>query len=301
MNPLISIIVSTYNRERLIAETLHSVLAQEYENWECIVVDDGSWENTAAVVEEYILKDKRFRFYNRPETKTKGASACRNYGLEMAKGELIQFLDDDDLMDEFKLEKQVEVYSGGNDILTCKWGWFSNSADLNGKFKNRYRSYKNFKSGAALLDSFGLYNEFFPLHVFLTPRDLIQKAGSWNEELGNNDDAEFFARMLMAASSVNFVPEAKVYYRDNSPENLSALNSEKKVESLIASWKLIERHLENNKRSLMYVRNAKYHLYNLLEKIHPRVVKEEKAFFSDKKSYQTEIRQKFDWLLSKLY
>ena len=281
-------------------ETLHSVSGQVYKNYECLIIDDDTLGAPPPAFKQF-AESKRFQYYQRPSELRKGASSCRNYGLKLAKGELIQFLDDDDLMDEFKLKNQVEAYSGGNEMLTCKWGWFSNSSELEGKFKNRYRSYKNFKSGGTLLNSFGLYNEFFPLHAYLTPRTLIQKAGSWNEELGNNDDAEFFARVLMAASSVNFVPEAKVYYRDNSPENLSALNSEKKVESLIVSWKLIERHLENNKRSLMYVRNAKYHLYTLLEKIHPRVVKEEKAFFSDKKNYQTGVRQKLDWFLSKLY
>ena len=82
--PLVSIIIPTYNRASLIKETLHSVQSQTYKNWECIIVDDGSIEDTALAIQEF-LRDIRMKFYNRPANKQKGASSCRNYGLELAK------------------------------------------------------------------------------------------------------------------------------------------------------------------------------------------------------------------------
>ena len=63
-SPLISIIIPTYNRAHIIGETLDSIIAQTYTNWECIVVDDGSSDNTAEVMAKYIVKDSRFRYYN---------------------------------------------------------------------------------------------------------------------------------------------------------------------------------------------------------------------------------------------
>ena len=64
--PLISIIIPTYNRAHLIGETLDSILVQTYPNWECIVVDDGSTDTTADVMREYIKKDNRFQYHQRP-------------------------------------------------------------------------------------------------------------------------------------------------------------------------------------------------------------------------------------------
>ena len=79
MKPLVSIIIPTYNRAHLIAETLDSIIAQTYTNWECIVVDDGSTDPTDELMETYCKKDSRFQYYHRPKNRPKGANACRNY------------------------------------------------------------------------------------------------------------------------------------------------------------------------------------------------------------------------------
>ena len=65
--PLVSVIIPTYNRAHLIGETLDSVLAQTYQNWECIIVDDGSSDDTDEVIGEYVKKDNRFKYYHRPD------------------------------------------------------------------------------------------------------------------------------------------------------------------------------------------------------------------------------------------
>lgn len=96
--PLVSIIIPTYNRAHLIGETLDSVLAQTYQNWECIVVDDGSTDNTAEVINSYLVKDSRFQYHQRPKNRLPGGNAARNYGFEISKGEFIQWFDDDDIM-----------------------------------------------------------------------------------------------------------------------------------------------------------------------------------------------------------
>ncbi|HEX9600942.1 MAG TPA: glycosyltransferase family 2 protein, partial [Mariniflexile sp.] len=67
IRPLVSIIIPTYNRGHLIGETLESVLCQTYDNWECLVIDDGSTDNTDALVQGYLNKDNRIKFYHRPE------------------------------------------------------------------------------------------------------------------------------------------------------------------------------------------------------------------------------------------
>ncbi len=95
---LVSIIIPTYNRASLIGETLDSVLAQTYTNWECIVVDDGSSDNTDEVVGEYVARDNRFQYHKRPDTHKPGGNGARNYGFKLSKGKYINWFDSDDLI-----------------------------------------------------------------------------------------------------------------------------------------------------------------------------------------------------------
>jgi glycosyltransferase involved in cell wall biosynthesis len=96
--PLVSVIIPTYNRAHLIGETLDSVVIQTYENWECIIVDDGSSDNTDEVVGKYVKGDTRFKYYHRPEEHLQGGNGARNYGFKMSQGDYIQWFNSDDLM-----------------------------------------------------------------------------------------------------------------------------------------------------------------------------------------------------------
>jgi len=107
MNPLISVIIPSYNRANLISETLDSILSQTYQNWECIVVDDGSTVETLKIVESYCSKDSRFKLLEREEQFPKGAPTCRNIGLMNAKGEFLIFLDSDDILFPHALIERV--------------------------------------------------------------------------------------------------------------------------------------------------------------------------------------------------
>ena len=107
-NPLVSIIIPTYNRAHLIKETLDSVLTQTYTNWECIIVDDGNSDNTEEVINSYIAKDQRFKYCHRPSEHLPGGNGARNFGFKKSKGDLIQWFDDDDVMHKNKLSIQVK-------------------------------------------------------------------------------------------------------------------------------------------------------------------------------------------------
>ena len=106
-NNLVSIIIPSFNSELLIKSTLNSVLEQTFNNWECIIIDDGSTDDTILILEEYAIKDSRFKWFPRPSSKPKGPSSARNYGLEKAKGDFIVFLDSDDLLLETCIENRV--------------------------------------------------------------------------------------------------------------------------------------------------------------------------------------------------
>lgn len=117
--PLVSVIIPVYNRERLIVETLESVKAQTMEEWECIIVDDSSTDNTEKEIRSFTESESRFRFYKRPADRLKGANSCRNIGFEKAKGKYLKFLDSDDLLLTDCLQKQVKVLEENSKIQVC--------------------------------------------------------------------------------------------------------------------------------------------------------------------------------------
>ena len=103
-----SVIIPFYNREKLIIETLNSLIAQTYQNWETIIVDDNSTDNSYTIVKQFAEKDKRIKLLKR-NRKPKGAPTCRNIGVEKAKGDYIIFLDSDDLLKPFALQQRIDI------------------------------------------------------------------------------------------------------------------------------------------------------------------------------------------------
>lgn len=117
MNELISIITPTYNCGRFIAETIESVLNQTYENWEMIIVDDCSTDNTKEIVQKYSDKDQRIKYYLLEVNS--GAAIARTKAMELANGEYMAFLDSDDLWMKNKLEYQLNFMKENNYNFTC--------------------------------------------------------------------------------------------------------------------------------------------------------------------------------------
>lgn len=109
---LVSIITPVYQSERFIERTILSVLAQSYQNWEMILIDDCSHDKSAEIIQKFVEKDKRIK-YLRLETNS-GAAVARNKAIEMAQGEYLAFLDSDDLWEPSKLEKQLEFMKEKN-------------------------------------------------------------------------------------------------------------------------------------------------------------------------------------------
>ncbi len=262
-------------------ESLECLRNQTYTNWECIIVDDGSNEETLDLIKEYLRKDSRIRSFSRPRSSMKGAAICRNIGFEQAKGELIQYLDSDDLLSPDKLELQVKLLSNySNSTLSfCNWKFFDDPKYVKSKipieFKNSYTSF-------GFLEFLGNMNTFLPVHSYLTHRKLVERAGRWNENLSNNDDAEFFTRILVEANSLVFEPKSQVYYRKNDTNSLSNYSNHEKVSSVIQSWELIEQHLKDAfaKDKFTYVENAKARLFRNINWENPDLIKDFPKFFN---------------------
>ena len=104
MQPEVTIIVPTYNYGHLIGETLNCLINQVFKDWEAIIIDDGSTDETEKVVLKYTAIDSRIK-YSKQENK--GVSVARNLGVKLAKGNFIQFLDADDLISPQKINLQL--------------------------------------------------------------------------------------------------------------------------------------------------------------------------------------------------
>lgn len=285
MSVLVSIIIPVYNRVNVIGDTLESVLNQSFTNWECIIVDDGSNDKTTEVVESYCFKDSRFILLTRPEILKKGGNVCRNLGFKSSKGDYIQWLDSDDLLEQDKLELQIVAFEKDlkASVAICEFGYFSDKKDLSVRLN--IATYKDYKSGLQLLKAFGNYSEYFPPHVFLTKRAVIDKAGLWDENIDINQDGEFFTRVLLKSGRIKFV-NTHVYYRRVKNDNVSLVNSPQKAQSLIDCWELIQQHLigSTGKKKHIYVETAKKTIYNNIKDRFPIVIEENAAFFNLRES-----------------
>lgn len=107
MMPKVSIIMATYNRAHYIEETLRSIIAQTFRDWECLIIDDGGTDNTVEVLAPILSGDKRIQYHKRPDQYQKGLPGSRNYGLDLAKGDYVIFFDDDDIVHPLNLQLTV--------------------------------------------------------------------------------------------------------------------------------------------------------------------------------------------------
>lgn len=115
---MISVVIPTYNRERVLANTLDSIAAQTYKEWECIIVDDASTDRSMDVAAEYTKKDSRFKVLR--NVRQKGAQGARNMGILAAEGEWICLFDSDDLMYPDYMQEMTDAIEEGVDIVVCK-------------------------------------------------------------------------------------------------------------------------------------------------------------------------------------
>lgn len=215
--PLVSIIIPTYNRGKLIGDTLQSIVNQSYKNWECIVVDDGSTDETCILLEEYCFNDNRFSFYQRPKERKKGANACRNYGLELSKGLFINFFDSDDLMAPNMLELKMKAING-YDFSYCNCLFFKDE-DLSDTWNYKIETDND------LLSAY-ISNEL----IFTPPISLWRKSclknNRFNEDLSRAQELDFYSRLLFNNNfKGNKINENLVFIREHSNSITGSYNN----------------------------------------------------------------------------
>ena len=130
MNELVSVVIPCYNQVKYLPEALQSIWSQTYQNWECIIVNDGSPDGTDSVAAQWCEKDDRFKYLYQENGKLPKA---RNSGIQQAKGKYILTLDSDDKFEPAFLEKALEVLISDDKVgMVCSWG-FRFTGDLKGE------------------------------------------------------------------------------------------------------------------------------------------------------------------------
>jgi len=182
-NPFVSVIIPTYNRGRVLGEAIDSVLSQEYRNFELIVVDDGSVDDTRSVLEEY--RDKVTVITQ----KNRGVSAARNTGISCTLGSLITFLDSDDAWLPGKLAAQVDFFDRNTDAMICQTEeiWIRNGKRVNQKIKHRKYSGDIFKRSLSLC--------LVSPSAVMMRRSLFDSVGFFDENLPACEDYDLWLRV----------------------------------------------------------------------------------------------------------
>lgn len=224
---LVSIIMPVYNGEKTILGAINSVLDQTYENWELVIVDDCSKDQTYSVVKS--VDDERIKFYQL-DSNTGSPTSPRNFGLSVCNGQYVSFLDADDLWEPKKLELQVAVLERGYNIVCSNYSVF---VDENWEAPISYRQFPkefNFRKmlrGNCIGNLTGIYN-----------RD---KLGIVPQKHQGHEDYIMWLELVKKGGNVYCVQEPLARYRLSS----SSVSSDK-LRAAKWQWRIYREELELN-------------------------------------------------------
>jgi glycosyltransferase involved in cell wall biosynthesis len=246
VQPLVSIIIPTYNRALLLGETLDSVIAQTYQNWECIVVDDGSTDDTGELMGFYCERDSRFQYFERSSTHKSGGCGARNNGLEISNADWIVFLDSEDLLIPSCLENRIVKlkFSQNQDMLVFPTGLFYNQVgDSNKLWNNLLGKGEDYVS---IICSF--LRQDMPWHTnsVLWRKSFLKKIGGWNENTKVWQDWELHIR------AISYKP--RLYLNNIGPDNFYRLQ----VKNSIASKDKTVNYIEETVKTIIVVESIIY-------------------------------------------
>jgi len=240
----VSIIIPTFNRAVLLDETLQTVLEQTYLNWECIIVDDGSDEDTLDTIKDWCKKDNRFQWYKRPLNKQKGANACRNIGIEKSTGNYLIFLDSDDNIIPTCIENRISHATSSPETD----GFIFSMVAIQGK-----GSVKNIlnndpdegTSGKAYAKKFLTYEIPFQTSNVLWKSKVFEVHEGFDENLSRFQDVDLHTKLLLSGIRMSRIYEIDFHYRVE--EGLEKYNDDAfihKASSAVLYY--IEKYLASN-------------------------------------------------------
>jgi len=243
--PKVSVIVPLHNKEEYIAETIQSVIAQDVNEWELIIVENGSSDNGVQVVKSF--SDKRISLVESP---SKGPGAARNFGLSKACGEWILFLDADDIIEPEHLSRLIDLVrvEPNNKIVVGGWKHFEDGSCI---YEEHYPAFANCDHDELLARSVALAP--WVIHAAIINRSLFKENKCfWPETLDSlpDEDTAFWFSLLIK-TNVSWSPSFHAVYRMSTPSNRS--NSGSAYDRLLGYLRILQYNVdlaENSDASL---------------------------------------------------
>ena len=233
-NQKVSVIVPAYNSEKYIEQALDSVQRQTYSNWECIIVDDGSTDNTAEIVKGFCMRDSRFKYYLQQNN---GPAAARNTAVRYSSGEYLLPVDSDDLIAQTYMEKAIERFTSYPET-TLVYGLIEKFEGETGLYELQDYSYEKLLLDGNMIMATSMYR-----------RSDFDKVGGYRLNLkGGLEDWDFWIALLTPESVVYKIPEVMLYYRIRENSRTTHVNEKAFELRTIIYWnnaQKYERYLPN--------------------------------------------------------
>ncbi|MEE1133044.1 MAG: glycosyltransferase family 2 protein [Caryophanon sp.] len=240
MNPIISVIIPVYNKENYLEKTLKSVISQTFENFEIVIIDDGSTDKSYDIAYNFSKHDTRIRVFKQENS---GVSKTRNKALDFAVGKYVTFLDADDKYDTKFLEKMLSQIGDGNAIY-C------------GSFNVRGNEIKKVKNSFEEGDIFYKYlkHKCHPnMNSWLIKKEFLERYNiKFQENLTIGEDVVFFSNIMFFERNIKVCKEHLTFYNVEVESSLSKVNKDKNIEKNILWIQSLELYFEQfqNKKEL---------------------------------------------------
>ena len=269
----VSVIIPCYNQAQYLDETLQSVYNQTHQNWECIIVNDGSTDNTEAVARQWLQKNTRFKYIYKDND---GLSSARNSGLQVATGDYVQFLDSDDLIKSSKFEEQLEDLQQAQVSISDYFSFVD--GDIEKPAKHRYLSpfvsEVDFKK-EIILD--WEYRKSIPCHAVLFEKRLVEENNiKFNENLPNHEDWVFWVQVLSISKKIKNNSNVLALYRIRNSSMSAAFTLMK--QGFLDATKVLEIYFrnKNNNELVNVVKIKRKEIYNnnritIIKKLKPKL------------------------------
>jgi glycosyltransferase involved in cell wall biosynthesis len=214
MTPFFSVILPTFNRAHLISGAIESVLGQTFSNWELIIIDDGSGDNTFEIIRPFVLNDDRLRYHF---ARNRGLAMARNSGIQMSRGKYITFLDSDDeyvpehlqfRAEYLKSHPEVKFLHGGVEVIGPKM------------VADKHDPSKQIPISECVVGG-----------TFVIRRDLAEHLHGFRD-IAYGDDADFFARAEIAGAIIHKINVPTYRYNRTESDSLTAIAGREGIEGI---------------------------------------------------------------------
>lgn len=227
--PLISIIMAVYNQEKYILEALNSTVEQTYQNWELIVIDDGSQDETRNIIEKYLDQhpQQKIRYFRQANG---GVSSARNLGLQKMKGEYLCFLDGDDILPKRSLESRFEIFQLDSSLEFVDGAVSVRSENCNKEIEKHYMSFQ----GQPLKEII-LINEdvFFSLTWMIKINP--EKKYHFEENQTHGEDLLFFIS-IAESGNYSYTDEVILWYRQTPTSAMNDIHALTQFYAFYIRW-----------------------------------------------------------------